>query len=243
MNSMDMGKLNAFVLTATGNNVSDTSANLKPGLIQDTDQEALRHFIGLAGTCNMELTTGNELPAAADRKNYQLYFINLQKSSWEKQIPDTILQLAAQVRTILFNACEDAFCDKQALLSGIEGVFYHNDRPEIILRGLTRIQQNERWFKRDTMNNALADLLKARQENPLAADSRLTEVNFPTLTKREKTIIHLVSSGAQNKEIADQLHISTNTVKTHIYSLFRKTSSRNRIELITWSQQYRSLPH
>ncbi|WP_281556924.1 response regulator transcription factor [Thalassomonas sp. RHCl1] len=243
MNSMDMGRLNAFVLTTTGNNISDTSAHANSSLTQDTDQEALKHFIGLAGTCNMTLTTGSELPAASDRQNYQLYFIDLQKSLWTKQIPESVLQLAAQVRTILFNACEDALCDKQALLSGIEGVFYHNDRPEIILRGLTRIQQNERWFKRDTMNDALADLLKARQENPLPADSRLTEVNFPTLTKREKTIINLVSSGAQNKEIADQLHISTNTVKTHIYSLFRKTSSRNRIELITWSQQFRSLPH
>jgi len=243
MNSMDMGKLNAFVLTASENNISNTSAHLNPGLTQDTDQEALRHFIGLAGTCNMTLTMGSELPETSDRDKYQLYFINLQNNVWEKQIPDTILQLAARVRTVFFNACENSLCDKQALLSGIEGVFYQNDRPEIILRGLTRIQQNERWFKRDTMNDALADLLKARQQSPSTPDSRVAEVNFPKLTKREKTIIHLVSSGAQNKEIADQLHISTNTVKTHIYSLFRKTSSRNRIELITWSQQFRALPH
>jgi DNA-binding CsgD family transcriptional regulator len=60
---------------------------------------------------------------------------------------------------------------------------------------------------------------------------------IPLLTKREKTIVSLVSSGAKNQEIADELHISPNTVKTHIYSIFRKTSSRNRIELIAWSMQ------
>ncbi|HAU92054.1 MAG TPA: hypothetical protein DCW59_06830, partial [Alteromonas sp.] len=44
-----------------------------------------------------------------------------------------------------------------------------------------------------------------------------------------------VSKGAQNQEIADTLHISVNTVKTHIYSIFRKTNSRNRVELVAWS--------
>ena len=57
------------------------------------------------------------------------------------------------------------------------------------------------------------------------------------MTKRENTIIDLVTKGSKNHEIADQLNISTNTVKTHIYSIFRKTNSRNRIELITWSLQ------
>jgi DNA-binding CsgD family transcriptional regulator len=48
-------------------------------------------------------------------------------------------------------------------------------------------------------------------------------------------IVVLIGQGAQNKEIADQLHISVNTVKTHVYSIYRKTSCRNRVELIKWS--------
>ena len=231
MNSMDMRKRSAFVLTSTPINTSETAP------------DNLRHFIGLASTCNITLSTGNQLPAPAEIKNYQLYFIDLQNCSWTLNIPEHILQLAAQVRTVLFNAKEGMLCAKNALLSGIEGIFYHTDRPEIILRGLTRLQKNETWFKRSTMNNALTDLLKNHQASQINQHSALVEINFPNLTKREKTIIHLVSSGAQNKEIADQLHISTNTVKTHIYSLFRKTSSRNRIELITWSQQYRTPTH
>ena len=88
------------------------------------------------------------------------------------------------------------------------------------------------------MNKAVDELLKMQPKNQATFNHTNTEAGLPRLTRREQTIVRLVSSGAQNKEIAEQLHISPNTVKTHIYSLFRKTSSRNRIELITWSQQF-----
>ena len=86
------------------------------------------------------------------------------------------------------------------------------------------------------MNKALDDLLTIKQNQQRKPVEANTESIFPTLTKRERTIIGLVSKGAQNREIADQLHISPNTVKTHLYSIFRKTSSRNRIELISRTQ-------
>jgi DNA-binding NarL/FixJ family response regulator len=60
------------------------------------------------------------------------------------------------------------------------------------------------------------------------------------LTNRERTIIQLVSSGARNKEIAQRLCISEHTVKAHISSIFRKTESRNRVELLRWAQTYQS---
>ncbi|AWB59455.1 hypothetical protein DBO93_04425 [Colwellia sp. Arc7-D] len=107
-----------------------------------------------------------------------------------------------------------------------------------MLKGLDSIIKEESWFKRSTMNKAIHDLLicsKTRQTKPVDAKP---ESLFPSLTKRERTIINLVSRGAQNREIADQLHISPNTVKTHLYSIFRKTSSRNRIELISRTQNY-----
>ena len=59
-----------------------------------------------------------------------------------------------------------------------------------------------------------------------------------TLTKRERTIIQMVSSGARNKEVAFRLCISEHTVKAHLSSIFRKTQSRNRVELLRWAQLY-----
>ena len=154
-------------------------------------------------------------------------------------IPLAIQKTIHNVRTIFFNAPKNKFDEKKLLLSGLAGIFYLNDRLDIILRGITKLQKNERWFKRETMNSALNELLKKERRPSLLSaldPKRLT--HLPRLTRRENTIIGLVSSGAKNQEIADQLHISPNTVKTHLYSIFRKTSSRNRIELISWTLNY-----
>ena len=58
------------------------------------------------------------------------------------------------------------------------------------------------------------------------------------LTTREKSVIKLIASGAKNEDIADQLNISSHTVKTHIYSAFKKTNSRNRVELANWALRH-----
>jgi len=49
-----------------------------------------------------------------------------------------------------------------------------------------------------------------------------------SLTKMEATIVELLLKGLSNKEIADQLHISKETVKKHVYNIFRKTKVKNR---------------
>jgi len=51
------------------------------------------------------------------------------------------------------------------------------------------------------------------------------------LSDREIDLARLLARGAANKEIADALGISPNTVRNHVYNIFRKTGARNRVEL------------
>jgi DNA-binding CsgD family transcriptional regulator len=52
------------------------------------------------------------------------------------------------------------------------------------------------------------------------------------ITKREMEIIELICRGKTNREIADQLFISVETVKDHNYKIFQKTGVKNRIQLV-----------
>ena len=57
------------------------------------------------------------------------------------------------------------------------------------------------------------------------------------LTSREEEILMPVARGWTNHEIADDLHISISTVKTHLASLMRKLDARNRVEIAMWAYE------
>jgi DNA-binding NarL/FixJ family response regulator len=57
------------------------------------------------------------------------------------------------------------------------------------------------------------------------------------LTSREEEIPIPVARGWTNSEIADDLHISISTVKTHLASLMRKLDARNRVDIAMWAYE------
>ncbi|WP_018693508.1 helix-turn-helix transcriptional regulator [Algicola sagamiensis] len=139
---------------------------------------------------------------------------------------------------MLMNAEINRVDEVRVLLGGIGGVLYQRDMPELKIKGIRKLLEGELWYGRETLSESLKYLIsqvgiRGEVINEHNHDTSVVE----RLTKREKMIIHLMSTGAKNKEIAHQLNISTHTVKTHIYSAFRKTNSRNRVELVSWAQR------
>lgn len=59
------------------------------------------------------------------------------------------------------------------------------------------------------------------------------------ITKRETEVIELICQGKTNKEIADQLFISVETVKDHNYKIFQKTEVKNRTQLVNLFNNFR----
>ncbi|MDH2346829.1 LuxR C-terminal-related transcriptional regulator [Bradyrhizobium sp. SSUT77] len=66
-----------------------------------------------------------------------------------------------------------------------------------------------------------------------ADDGGRIEKTLEVLTHRERQIVHLVSEGMSNKEIARQLNVSPGTVKVHLYNIFQKLEITNRTVLAT----------
>jgi DNA-binding NarL/FixJ family response regulator len=54
------------------------------------------------------------------------------------------------------------------------------------------------------------------------------------LTKRELEIVDLISDGMSNKEIAQQLHIATFTVKSHVHNVLEKLELNTRLQISTF---------
>ncbi len=82
----------------------------------------------------------------------------------------------------------------------------------------------------------IAPSITARLLTHFAAQQHATAAE-PTepLTEREEDVVRRVSVGRTNAEIADDLHISLSTVKTHLASLTTKLGVRNRVEIAMWA--------
>src|SRR5205823_7147868 len=59
----------------------------------------------------------------------------------------------------------------------------------------------------------------------------------PGLSAREREVLELVATGATNREIAEQLHLSPHTIKEHTSALYRKLEARNRADAVQRAQR------
>ena len=66
-----------------------------------------------------------------------------------------------------------------------------------------------------------------------------TAVPGPTLTTRELEVLKLVAKGMSNREIADDLYISENTVKNHVRNILEKLHLHSRMEAVLYAMRER----
>jgi DNA-binding NarL/FixJ family response regulator len=55
------------------------------------------------------------------------------------------------------------------------------------------------------------------------------------MTKRERQVIELIADGFSNKEIAQKLHLSTYTVKSHVHNILEKLSLNTRVQVANYA--------
>jgi two-component system, NarL family, response regulator LiaR len=82
------------------------------------------------------------------------------------------------------------------------------------------------------------------KEVPASRPFSLNEERLKDLgiTKRELEILELIASGMSNREIAEKLFVSENTVKTHSSRLFDKLSAKRRTQAVQIGKEMGLIP-
>ncbi|MBI9082538.1 MAG: hypothetical protein JEZ11_03000 [Desulfobacterales bacterium] len=129
----------------------------------------------------------------------------------------------------LFNVAAGERIEERALTMGIRGVFYPDDPLDRFAKGIAAMLKGELWVSRSVMTDVIL------KENAHVRNGR---PNSAVLTRRETEILELMAIGATNDDIAGKLCISPNTVKTHIYNIFKKIDVPNRLQAALWAAKH-----
>jgi len=85
---------------------------------------------------------------------------------------------------------------------------------------------------------AMTRAMAAKLLRGVARRSVNTDRGEESLTERELVVLRLVASGASNAQIAEELCISINTVKSHLRSILEKLQLDNRTQAATYAVQH-----
>jgi len=102
----------------------------------------------------------------------------------------------------------------------LSGVLSCDTTPENFIKALEVVLKGEVWLSRCLVKRLCEDY------------GSLSFKDLPVLTPKEREIVALICNGLSNEEIAKNLNLSCNTVKSHLNRIFKKAGVKSRGELI-----------
>lgn len=130
-------------------------------------------------------------------------------------------------KVAVFNAPDNSNVGVDVLRHGGHGVFFQNDEPSILIKGIQCIFNGDLWVSRKVANRYIYRTRDRR---------RLNESDL--LTNREMEILSWLPLGATNEAIADNFNISPHTVRTHLSNIYNKLNVSNRFQAALWASEH-----
>ncbi|PKB79581.1 MAG: hypothetical protein BZY88_12660 [SAR202 cluster bacterium Io17-Chloro-G9] len=116
----------------------------------------------------------------------------------------------------------------EAVKSGAHGYLLKDLEAPQFFEALDAIDRGEAVIPTRLAGNLLAEFRSKSQQ--------VQETNpSDSLSPREKEVLDLVSLGLTNKEVAEKLYVTENTVKYHMKNILDKLHLRNRSQVIAWA--------
>lgn len=109
-----------------------------------------------------------------------------------------------------------------AIRSGAKGYLLKNMSPSKLVTTIRSVHRGESALSRSMTLRLMEELSRTK------GSERLEDQWLEKLTQRENDVLRVLATGKTNKEIANHLYISENTVKYHVHSILEKLNLPNR---------------
>ena len=145
----------------------------------------------------------------------------------------TLQHSSHKPRIIVLTASEDKNEWVQAMKLGCSGIVVKQTQPDLIVKSIRKVYTGEIWL--DSRTTAAVMRQFASPADQLAAQNGKGGRERSPLSTREREIVALVAQGYKNKEMAEKMFISEQTVKNHLHNIFDKLGVSDRLELALYA--------
>src|SRR5579884_3092253 len=141
-----------------------------------------------------------------------------------------------KTRVIVLTASDDKNEFVQAMKLGTSGIVLKQTATELLIKSIRKVHAGEIWLDSHTTAAVIRQFVandEAPAPPPAAPPTRDRERS--PLSQREREIVALVAQGFKNKEMAEKMFISEQTVKNHLHNIFDKLGVSDRLELALYA--------
>jgi DNA-binding NarL/FixJ family response regulator len=133
-----------------------------------------------------------------------------------------------QIRTVLLLDSQERELIIECFRAGARGVFCRSKPFEALCKCIQVVSQGQIWADTAELEYVLEGLAETTRM-PVVGNAGPVR-----LSKRETEVIALVADGLTNREIAQQLGLSTHTVRNYLFRIFDKIGVSNRVLLVMY---------
>src|SRR5579872_2336776 len=136
-------------------------------------------------------------------------------------------------KVIVLTASEDKNEFVQAMKLGTCGIVLKQSPTDLLFKSIRKVHAGEIWLDTHTTAAVMRQFSTNEDYASLPANGRTRERS--PLSQREREIVALVAQGFKNKEMAEKMFISEQTVKNHLHNIFDKLGVSDRLELALYA--------
>ena len=142
-----------------------------------------------------------------------------------------------KTRVIVLTASEDKNEFVQAMKLGTSGIVLKQSATDLLIKSIRKVNAGEIWLDSHTTAAVMRQFATGADEVPPSGvpSSSSRERERSLLSQREREIVALVAQGFKNKEMAEKMFISEQTVKNHLHNIFDKLGVSDRLELALYA--------
>ena len=137
-------------------------------------------------------------------------------------------EFAALVLTASLDRAEHA----RAIEAGAAGVLHKSADVDEILDAARRLSSGETLISSDELVEMLRLAGQSREE------LREARASIEQLTRREMQVLEALAEGLTNREIAERLHMSVDTERTHMMNILSKFGVHSRLQALLFAARY-----